>query len=66
MTIPDDSPPPTVSAQASRGHRSTLLSQAVRLGCKAVSVLVLARLLTPASTGSLRDGGERLHVLFLF
>jgi PST family polysaccharide transporter len=66
MTIPDDSPPPTVSAQASRGHRSTLLSQAVRLGCKAVSVLVLARLLTPAEHGLYAMAASVFMFLFLF
>ncbi len=66
MTIPDDTPPPTVSAQAARGHRSTLLSQAVRLGCKAVSVVVLARLLTPAEHGLYAMAASVFLFLFLF
>ena len=66
MTIPDDTPLPTVSAQAARGHRSALLSQAVRLGCKAVSVIVLARLLTPAEHGLYAMAASVFLFLFLF
>jgi PST family polysaccharide transporter len=66
MTLPDASPPPTVSAQASRGHRSTLLSQAVRLGCKAGSVIILARLLTPAEHGLYAMAASVFLFLFLF
>lgn len=66
MTIPDATPPQTVSAQATRGHRSTLLSQAVRVGCKAVSVVVLARMLTPAEHGLYAMAASVFLFLFLF
>ncbi len=37
--------------QAQRGQRGAMLSQAIRLLCKAAGVLVLARLVTPAGHG---------------
>ena len=42
MTLPE--PKQSVFDQASRGHRSMLLSQGLKIGCKLLSVLLLARL----------------------
>jgi O-antigen/teichoic acid export membrane protein len=51
---------------AVRGNRSTLLSHAVRITVKAVSVPLLARLVTPAQHGLFAMGASIMFVLALF
>lgn len=47
-------------------NRSTLVTQGVRMGCKAVSVLALARLLTPADHGLYAMAASVTLLLLLF
>jgi O-antigen/teichoic acid export membrane protein len=49
-----------------RDNRSTLVAQAVRLACKAVSVVVLARILTPTDHGLYAMAGSVTVFLLLF
>jgi O-antigen/teichoic acid export membrane protein len=65
MTRPDDAPDQSIGTQATHGHRSALLSQSVRVGCKALSVVVLARLLTPADHGLYAMAASVFLFLFL-
>ncbi len=51
---------------AARGHRSTLLSQAVRVACKAASVLILARIVPPAEHGLFGMAASVFYVLVIF
>lgn len=53
-------------AQTARDYRSTLLSQGVRLLCKIVSVLVLARLVAPEEHGLYAMAGTVFGGLLLF
>ena len=64
--IPDEGAAGPVVDRATHGNRSTLLSQAVRLGCKAASVLVLARLLTPANHGLYAMAASAFLFFFIF
>lgn len=64
--IPDDSASVPLLAQAARGYRSTVFSQAVRLVCKAVSVVVLARLVSPADHGLFAMAASVVLILSLF
>ena len=57
---------PSVAAQSARGHRSALLSHAVRVLCKIVSVLVLARLVSPADHGLYAMAASLTLLLTLF
>ena len=52
--------------QAALGFRSTLLSQVVRAGCKALSVVVIARLVAPAEHGLYAMAASVTTVLLLF
>lgn len=63
--IADDTPEP-ILARANRGYRSTLLSQAVRVACKAGAVVVLARVVSPAEHGLFAMAASLTLVLVLF
>ncbi len=63
---PHDKTGAHVADRAAQGNRSTLLSQAVRVGCKVLSVLALARLLTPADHGLYAMGASVFLFLFIF
>ena len=62
----DDAIADTLLAQASRGYQSTLLSQGLRLLCKAVSVVALARLVTPAQHGQFAMAASVFYLVVLF
>lgn len=64
--IPTDAPTQTVLDRATRGFRATLLSQAVRIACKAGSVVVLARIVSPADHGLFAMASSLVLVLVLF
>jgi polysaccharide transporter, PST family len=64
--INDDAPPETTLAHAARGYRTTLLAQAVRVGCKAASVVILARLVSPAEHGLFAMAASVFFILVLF
>lgn len=51
MKTTDESAPDATLARAAAGFRTTVVSQAVRLVCKVVGVVVLARLVSPADHG---------------
>lgn len=57
-------PPPLASTRSS--YRTTLLSQAVRVLCKAASVLTLARLVAPADHGLFAMAASVFYLLALF
>lgn len=57
---------PMMPAHSLRDNRSTLHSQAIRVACKAVSVVVLARLLTPADHGLYAMAASVTVLLLLF
>ncbi len=59
-------PNQAVLAQAAHGHRSMLFSQALKLGCKLASVLVLARLVTPDDHGLFAMASSVVLLLTLF
>ncbi len=52
--------------QATRVHRSTLLSQGLRIGCRAAGVLVLARLVTPPEHGLYAMAASVTLLLWIF
>lgn len=62
----EEPPGDSLSAQASHGYRTTLLSQAIRVLCKAVSVVTLARLVTPADHGRYAMAASAFYVVVLF
>ena len=62
----DVEPDRIVLAQAARGHRRVLLAQALKLGCKLVSVLLLARLVTPVDHGLFAMASSVVLLLTLF
>lgn len=53
-------------AQAADGFRTSLASHAVRVGCKALSVVVLARLVSPADHGLFAMAAAIFYVAALF
>lgn len=53
-------------ARASQGHRSALLSQALRLACKLASVPIIARLVPPEEHGLFAMGSSAFLLLALF
>ncbi|HTO02364.1 MAG TPA: oligosaccharide flippase family protein, partial [Opitutus sp.] len=55
-----------VLEQAARGHRSMLFSQGLRLACKLLSVLLLARLVSPADHGLFAMASSVTLLLALF
>ncbi|MBK9990470.1 MAG: lipopolysaccharide biosynthesis protein [Verrucomicrobia bacterium] len=55
-----------VHDQATRGHRSTLVSQSVRLLCKVVSILIVARLVAPSDYGLLAMAASITLLLWMF
>jgi len=59
-------PNQSVFDQASRGHRSMLLSQGLKIGCKILSVLLLARLVPPADHGLFAMASSVVLILALF
>lgn len=65
MIAVDEVPEPVLD-RAARGYRSTLVSQALRVACKAVSVVVLARLVSPAEHGVFAMAASLTLVLVLF
>jgi O-antigen/teichoic acid export membrane protein len=64
--INDDGALDATPAQAARGYRSTLVSQAIRVVCKAAAVVVLARLVTPADHGLFAMAASVFFVFVLF
>lgn len=62
----DAAAPPSSLAQTADGSRYTLLTQGVRLVCKAISVVVVARLVTPADHGVFAMAASVTLLLFLF
>jgi PST family polysaccharide transporter len=56
----------TVQEKAKHGHRSTLLSQGLRLVCKAAGVLVLARLVLPSEQGLFAMAASFTLLLWMF
>jgi polysaccharide transporter, PST family len=61
-----DKPTPTSLAHARQGFRAALLSQALRVGCKAVSVVALARLVSPDEHGRFAMAASVFYVVVLF
>lgn len=59
-------PPDPVLHEAARGYRTTLLTQLVRMVCKALSVLVLARLVSPEDHGLFAMAATLFGLLILF
>lgn len=55
-----------VLEQAAHGHRSMLLSQALKLACKLLSVLVLSRLVSPGDHGLFAMASSVVLLLALF
>lgn len=51
---------------AARGYRATLVTQAIRLLCKAAAVVVVARLVTPADHGRFAMAASVFLMLVLF
>ena len=64
--ISDDGVLAPLLDQAAQGYRATLLSQGVRLACKAVSVVVLARLVSPVDHGLFAMAASLFMLLALF
>lgn len=64
--IPDEGSLETPLTQASAGYRSTVRSQLVRVFCKLVGVVVLARLVSPAEHGLFAMGASLTFLLTLF
>ncbi len=64
--ISDDGGPAPLLDQAAQGYRATLLSQGIRLACKAVSVVVLARLVSPVDHGLFAMAASLFMLLALF
>jgi O-antigen/teichoic acid export membrane protein len=62
----DPSEAATLLDQAARGYRATLVSQAIRVGCKALSVIVLARLVPPEEHGLFAMAASVFHLLVIF
>lgn len=63
---PDATASDTVLARAASGSRYTLLTQLARVGCKALSVIVVARLVSPADHGLYAMAASVTMFLFLF
>jgi O-antigen/teichoic acid export membrane protein len=59
-------PNQVVLDKATRGHRSVLLSQGLKLACKLVSVLLLARLVAPSEHGLFAMASSVILLLALF
>jgi PST family polysaccharide transporter len=55
-----------VLRQAARGYRATVVTQVVRMACKALSVLVLARLVSPEDHGLFAMAATLFGALTLF
>jgi PST family polysaccharide transporter len=62
----DDGAPEPLPAPTAPNFRATLLTQAVRVLCKAVSVVVLARLVSPADHGLFAMAASVTYLLVLF
>lgn len=63
--LDDAHPPEEVLARAASGVRTTLASHAIRVGCKAAAVVVVARLVSPAEHGLYAMAGALLSVAML-
>ncbi len=61
-----EAPPDSVVARTADGYRSSLFSHAVRIACKAVGIVVLARLVSPAQHGLFAMAASVFFVLVLF
>ncbi len=62
----DEGTPELVLTLAAHGYRATLWSQAIRMLCKAVSVIILARLISPTEHGAFAMAASVTLVLVLF
>jgi PST family polysaccharide transporter len=62
----DSAPPEPVLLQAARGYRATVVTQVVRMACKALSVLTLARLVSPEDHGLFAMAATLFGALTLF
>ena len=60
------SPSEALLAQAAAGYRTTLVTQAVRLACKFVSTVVMARLVAPDGFGDFAMAASIFWLLALF
>ncbi|MSU23200.1 MAG: hypothetical protein EXS32_05170 [Opitutus sp.] len=65
MTSDDGASAPLLD-QAAHGYRATLISQGIRLSCKAASVVVLARLVSPSEHGVFAMAASLFMLLVLF
>ena len=61
-----DQPPEPVLKNAARGYRSTLATQVVRVGCKVISIVVMARLVAPTGYGNFAMAASVFWLLALF
>lgn len=61
-----EGPPDAPLHRATSGYRTTLISQSVRLACKIVGVVVLARLVTPDEYGVFAMAASLTFLLMLF
>ncbi len=61
-----EAPPDSVVVRAAAGYRSSLFSHVIRIACKAVGIVVLARLVAPAQHGLFAMAASVFFVLVLF
>jgi PST family polysaccharide transporter len=63
---PDRGAPAAVLARSAQGYRTTLLAQAIRVGCKVAGIIVLARLVSPSDHGLFAMASSLMLFLVLF
>jgi PST family polysaccharide transporter len=56
----------SIVVRATQGYQATLLSQTLRVACKAISVVVMARLVSPADHGLFAMAASLTTILLLF